>query len=183
MKSIRDIESIIITNSMNDFVNLIDAFNQDDINQTLIMTVNLANIEMTKLLINKYNANPNWIDLNHKDMKFTSLIRTESIEIMEILLDAGANPNHQSKTGRNVIMYDASYIETTFQRIVSLLQLFLHYDIDLSLKDNDGYDVFTLYDKTHKSEKNGLVLNWLKKNYQSEYNKYMKKIQIKKFKI
>ena len=182
--NIEYIRMLISNHKLKEFIDEMDILykNSDfeNINQTLIMTANYCDYDMTKILIDEYKADVNCIDNESKYMKLTPLIRTSDIDIMKLLLENGANVNHCSSNGKNILIYEASYSDSnTNDRIIFLLDLFLQYDIDLNMKDNDGYDFLDYLEK----DKQDKILSWLDENYPDEYFKYMKNKNIEKFNI
>ena len=174
------IERIIINNKLDEFIELMDDLDQHNINQTLIITANLDNVDMTKILLNDYKADPNHIDEHFFKNKYTALLRSSDFDIMKILLESGADVNHLALNGRNILMYEASYDDSnTFHRISQLLDLFLEYGLNMSLTDNDGKDFIDYLDGDIQVH----IKHWLNENYKTEYDIYMKNKATKKFKI
>lgn len=118
----------------------------DNILRTPLMWASLNNFLMVVKILIKYNADVNLRDLDGR----TALMMASTPKIIDILLKSGANVNIQNNNGETIIMEYLKWTPTLLISIYSLdenlmiiyLKKFLEYGLDLSIKNNQGLNLF-----------------------------------------
>jgi len=109
----------------------------DNILRTPLMWASLNKFLMVVKILIKYNADVNLRDLDGR----TALMMASTPKIIDILLKSGANVNIQNNNGETIIM---EYLKWTTldENLIIYLKKFLEYGLDLSIKNNQGLNLF-----------------------------------------
>lgn len=98
-----------------------------------------GNYNLAKLLLEKYNANPD-IENEQRETPLIILSRQDNpdIELIKILLNKGVNLNAQDKDGNTAL------IECTKSSAKKCVELLVKHRADTNIKNNDGDTALTL---------------------------------------
>lgn len=107
--------------------------------RTPLMWASLNKFLMIVKILIKYNADVNLRDLDGR----TALMLASTPKIIDILLKSGANVNIQNNNGETIIMDYLKWTPTLDENLMIIyLKKFLEYGLDLSIKNNQGLNLF-----------------------------------------
>jgi ankyrin repeat protein len=112
------------------------------------------------------------------DLETTPLLsacREGEIETVDYLLNAGANVNYVTKTGK----YNALYITALNEEEIDIFKLLIDAGCDWNQKDINNQDFIDILIKKRKF----WLLEEIKKLYPKKYDLYLKKIKSNKFNL
>lgn len=147
----------------------------DDYNRTALMYACLNSYLMIVKFLVDAEANVNMQDYKGR----TALMMCKTPKIYDILLNAGADVNIKNNLGDTAIMDIVSY-STHDSNLLLILQKFLKYGLDLSIKNKLGLN---FYDKLKEKDIYPTVEEYMDENFPEYKDEWEMKQNITKYNL